>query len=84
MRIYSDLTSNWFLRPINDPKVSPEGKIVVFNKMSHKNLIPFKNHEIFCKCEKVGSRVLGVTPMGLPPKTKTTETLKLQIRLLVE
>ena len=28
---------NWFLNPATNPKGFPEGKIVSFNKMFHKN-----------------------------------------------
>ena len=45
-------------------KGHPDGKIVVINKMCHKNYIPFENHEICRKFWKVSSRVLGVTSKG--------------------
>ena len=35
-------------------------KIVVFNKVCYKNYIPFKNHEIYRKFQKIGSWVLRV------------------------
>ena len=56
------MTKNWFmvenlfrfniklvLGSVTTPKGLSEGIIIVFNKMCHKNYIPFENNEIYRK-----------------------------------
>ena len=38
--------------------------------LSQNRLNTFKNNEICHMFQRIGSRVLGVTPGGLPPETK--------------
>ena len=56
----------FFFGPGTAPKGSLEGKIILFNRMSHT-----KNLEIFYKFCKIGSWDLGITLRGLPIKIKT-------------
>ena len=59
-----------FLDLVLPPKGPLEGKIMVYNRMSHKDYIPFKNLEIFYKFFRIGSLDLGFTLRGLPIENK--------------
>ena len=48
----------------------PVVKILEIITVSQNNLNTIKNHDYRHKIPKIGSRVLVVTPRGLPPETK--------------
>ena len=49
---------------------SPEGKCLEIGTVSQNRLNAIKNIMNLIKIRRTGSRVIGVTPGGLPPETK--------------
>ena len=48
----------------------PEGKILTIDMVPQNRLITIKIMKFNVNLKKIGSRVLGATPRGLPLKTK--------------